>query len=162
MFARIKTLAPCVLTVGQYRSKHQKASPQSSDSYISNIHSDCHLRVFYFSFQRGIMVLLRAGIRDSYFPRGLQTGSVTHSASYSMDTKGRGVKLATRLHILPKLWLRGAYLHFPTFRRGIQTSNLTFCFMIPVRMHWVFFATLLCFWGDEIKVRKKEKLMCSK
>jgi hypothetical protein len=72
-----------------------------------------------------------------------------------MGTGGRRVKLATHLHVMSILWLRRLYLYFPTLLHVIQTVNLTFV-ITPFRIHWVFFATLLCFLQRYKKYARKK------
>jgi hypothetical protein len=67
------------------------------DSYVSNIRGEYNFKTFYFSFHQGTVIRLQRGQEILPF-KSVQTESVVHPASYSMDTGGRSVKLATHLY----------------------------------------------------------------
>jgi hypothetical protein len=62
----------------------------------------------------GIEVRFPAGTINFSFLHRVQTGFEAHPAFYPMGTwglNGRGVKVATRIHLVPRLRMMELYLH---------------------------------------------------
>jgi hypothetical protein len=67
---------------------------------------------------RGSRVRFPAGNGNFSLHHRIKNGSVTHQASYRMGTRGgagRGVKLTTHLHVVPRSRMRGARPPLPQY-----------------------------------------------
>jgi hypothetical protein len=82
---------------------------------------------------RGIRVRFTAGETDFSFSHSAETGSGAHPVSHPLSTVGSflgvkvggGVKLTTRLHLMPRLRMREAVPSFSTSLHAVLINKLS-------------------------------------